>query len=70
MKIDEVIKKYGVDPASVPGSTYMINERSGMLSISTKSKTTFSSVKPIDEIYGSFSDSYYYYFTPLKEDKQ
>lgn len=67
MKTNEIAEKYGVDPSEIPYSSYTINESTGILSIVTKSKTEFIDPSPKDEIYGAFSDSYYYYFTPLKE---
>lgn len=69
MKIEEIVEKYGVDPSLIPYSSYSINENTGILSITSKSKVDFSDAVPKDEIYGTFSDSYYYYFTPLKENK-
>lgn len=67
MKTDEILDSYGVDPTTIPYSSYTINENTGILCITSKSKIDFLDVAPKEEIYGTFSDSYYYYFSPLKE---
>jgi hypothetical protein len=69
MKIDEIKEKYGIDPTSVPETTYMINDKSNMLSVATKSRINPFEIPAKHEVYGSFSDLYYYYFSPLKENE-
>lgn len=66
----EVRKHYGIDPSQIHGSTYYINEDTDMLVVTSKTKVAFEGeVKPKETIYGSFADTYFYYFKKLKETK-
>ena len=64
---EEIQEMYGIDITMFPKSSYYINEATGMLVIFDRSKIAFEgSVKPKDIVYGSFSDSYFHYFTKIE----
>jgi hypothetical protein len=67
--IKEIHQDYGIDVSTFSKSGYYINEETETLVIFDKSKIAFEGpVKPKDAIYGSFSDTYFYYFAKLKEE--
>jgi len=68
--IEEIQKNYGIDISIFPKSGYYVNEETGMLVIFDRSQIAFEgSIKPKETVYGSFSDTYFYYFEKLKEDQ-
>jgi hypothetical protein len=67
---DEIKNLYGVNPCEILDVTYYINDAS-MLVITSKTAIKFDqNKKPVETIYGSFSDSYFYYFKKTQEDMQ
>lgn len=67
ISVEEIIEVYGVDLTMFPNSSYYINEQTGILVISDRSKIAFEGrIKPKDVVHGSYSDSYFYYFTKLE----
>lgn len=68
--VEEILDEYGIDVSSFPKYSYHINENTGMLVISDRSKIAFEgSIKPKDVIHGTFSDTYFHYFEQIKEKK-
>jgi len=70
LSCDEIRSLYGVDPCEMQDVTYYVND-AGMLVIVSKAAIKFDrNKKPVETIYGSFSDSHFYYFRKIQEDKQ
>lgn len=68
--VEEILNEYGIDVSSFSKSSYHVNENTGMLVISDRSKIAFEgAIKPKDVIHGNFSDTYFHYFEKLKEEK-
>jgi hypothetical protein len=69
--IKNIMDLYGLDVSVFPRSSYYINEKTEMLVISDRTKIEFGgNVQPKEVVYGSFSDSYFYYFEKLGGDNE
>jgi hypothetical protein len=64
---EEIQNTYGIDVTMFPKSSYYINDATGMLVVFDRSQIAFEgSIKPKDTVYGSFSDTYFYYFSKIE----
>lgn len=64
---EEIRDEYGVDVSSFSRSSYHVNENTGMLVISDRSKIAFDGeIKPKEVVHGNFSDMYFHYFQKLE----
>jgi hypothetical protein len=65
-----ILNNYGIDISIFSGSNYYINESTGLLVVFNRTLIEFDGeIKPVEVMYGSLSDNYYYYFKRLA-DKQ
>jgi hypothetical protein len=63
---EDIQRDYGIDITMFPNSSYYINKATEMLVISDRSRIAFEgSVKPKDVVHGSFSDTYFHYFSKI-----
>lgn len=67
----QILETFGVDVSNISTLSYNINEESDMLVICSRSKIDFDeTTKPKETVYGSFSDTYFYYFSKVQTNNE